>query len=591
MKLKGPTSIFKYAHLTKLRTKIFITFFFLAICLSIFYNIYFNRAVSTILLNYLFSASTKLVENTNAQLADEMENILKTSNTFLLDRNVQEILKKDSDAYPLSDQLRDFSILEDIVNECSNKSPLISRCYIAVNPNFYYAKSKDIVHGLDDQMFESLEKVLTESQGALVYGPPITRTKLYESGTQVIPAGRMLIDLNDFTQFIGTLYFDISIKALQEILMTSSFANNNIFLFSDNNELIASFYSSNRTIPPSIDVLKEFISDEKSDSLTFRDSYFIKRQVGEVGWTIVSVLDIDNLKNVVLGFRQKIIGAFILVLFLSFLLALYISGLLVKRIKKSTSVMEESLQQGFTDIEVVHDDEISLFEKGYNNMADEIRTLLSKQFEQGQEIQRIRFEALTAQVNPHFLYNAFNTINLLSLKYDNPEITKIVRNLAVYYKLSLNKGNDEITIANEVSHSMAYLEIQKIRFEKNIDLQVILLENLEDYMIPNLIFQPLIENSFEHGLLSKKPDELAIIRITAQVISQTLVFFVEDSGKGIEGKEMKNVLKDQSKRKEGYGLYNVDKRIKLKYGNLYGLSFADSHLGGLKVVITLPFIV
>ena len=153
------------------------------------------------------------------------------------------------------------------------------------------------------------------------------------------------------------------------------------------------------------------------------------------------------------------------------------------------------------------------------------------------------------------------------MKYEAPKIVDVVNSLSKFYKLSLSKGEDIVTISNEIEHSVAYLQIQNMRFDNNISYIIEIPKELYDYTIPKITLQPLIENCILHGILETE-EESGTIKISGEIKDNIIFITIEDDGIGMCEEMVRNITQSKS---HGYGIGNIDDRLKLIYGNEYGL--------------------
>ncbi len=231
--------------------------------------------------------------------------------------------------------------------------------------------------------------------------------------------------------------------------------------------------------------------------------------------------------------------------------------------------------------------EIHTLDKGFNEMVGRINTLMGKQIEDQKYLHRAELELLQAQINPHFLYNTLDSIVILAENHRDEEVVQMVTNLSVFFRNSLSKGKDIITLQAERDHVTSYLEIQKIRYSDILTYQIEIPNELLTHMVPKLILQPLVENALYHGTKNKRG--IGSIFITGQSQGEDMLLQVKDNGAGMDEQQLAalqaGVYED---RHTGLGLVNVQKRIKLYCGEKYGLSFESTLGAGTTVSVLLP---
>ena len=275
-----------------------------------------------------------------------------------------------------------------------------------------------------------------------------------------------------------------------------------------------------------------------------------------------------------------------LVLIILFLKKVY------KKLEKLIKFMKE-VEKGIFDLTIVHsdNDEFGYIYNSFNRMVSRIKELFEKLYAQMVEQKNAELKLLQYKINPHFIYNIFDNMNwLIELgKYD--ELGELVGHVSSYYKRSLNVGKDFISIANTKKQLESYIEIQKIRFGDRFNSFINFDDSIKDICIPNFILQPIVENAICHGIEPK--DEGGIVNIKGNKIADNIVFVVEDNGVGIKSdllKKINDVLNTENDEScEYFAVSNINKRIKLFYGNSYGLSINSIEQEGTMVKIIIPF--
>jgi two-component system sensor histidine kinase YesM len=198
--------------------------------------------------------------------------------------------------------------------------------------------------------------------------------------------------------------------------------------------------------------------------------------------------------------------------------------------------------------------------------------------------QEFEMMALQSQINPHFFYNTLSCINSIAIVNEQKEISLITQYLATYYRTTLNKGSNLISMRDEWSNMCAYVRIQQMVRHHSFAFHEALAPEQEDILVPNLIIQPLVENAILHGL-DYCENGNGVLRVRAQVEGDRLIITVSDNGRGMEPEEVERQLTTRSK---GYGIYNILQRIHLLYGDAYGLEIQGVPGEGTTARIVLP---
>ncbi|WP_320998655.1 sensor histidine kinase [Hungatella effluvii] len=455
-----------------------------------------------------------------------------------------------------------------------------------VNEDFIYANNRINFYPFpkNQETLTPYEQKVVHSNGKVVWRQPVTRTDITGYHESVITAGRMLRSYHDFSHTIGAVFIYITKDSMSEILSNASFYENSLFLFSGDDELICEYSPDPSAIKHALGQT-DITIDALSNALK-QDYIVTSVTINSSGWKLISTLPNSAIQQDIQFLRQKIVTITLAILLSSFSFSFLFSHLHTKRIEKITRHIQE---EAFTRLPLStgpYYDEVSTLEQHYNTLIDKINTLLKEQFELGRKIEKTQYTLLCAQINPHFLYNTLDFINLLSIKKEIPEISEMIHNLAHFYKLSLNHGESDTTLIKEIEHITVYLNIQNQRFHKPVQFQNLIPTALWDTRLPNLLLQPIVENAILHGIYNGDW-ETGIIRLSAKQTSGTLIIILEDNGIGCDPEDLNRLLADSSQESRGYGLRNVHQRIQLTYGSGCGLSFDRSDLGGLKVMISI----
>lgn len=234
-----------------------------------------------------------------------------------------------------------------------------------------------------------------------------------------------------------------------------------------------------------------------------------------------------------------------------------------------------------------HITELQTLDSGFDEMAGRITALIAKQREDQQSLHRAELELLQAQINPHFLYNTLDSIAILAESDRGEDVVNMVTSLSTFFRNSLNKGEDIISLAAERTQVTSYLEIQQIRYSDILRYDIRIPDELLDCQVPKLILQPLVENALYHGIKNRRG--MGTITVTGETDGNDMLLKVTDNGAGMDEEQVR-VLQSgiYEDRHTGLGLVNVHKRIRLYCGEPYGLSF-ESQIGkGSTVTIRLP---
>jgi len=234
--------------------------------------------------------------------------------------------------------------------------------------------------------------------------------------------------------------------------------------------------------------------------------------------------------------------------------------------------------------------EITALTDSFNSMVKKLQIQMETIKENTRERERLELRLMQEQVNPHFIYNTLETIIWMAESGEKEKIIEIVKSLSKFFRIVLSEGRDIITIQEEISYIESYLFIQKMRYSDIMDYTIKIPEELLNYRIQKLSLQPLVENALYHGI--KKKRSFGTIQITAVRNGKNILFSVYDDGCGISHEQLsllKNIINQRINPSSGnFGLYNLQKRIQLCYGENYGIAIESQEGKGTEVILCIP---
>ena len=283
--------------------------------------------------------------------------------------------------------------------------------------------------------------------------------------------------------------------------------------------------------------------------------------------------------------------AFAILTIMVILFSIYLPSSFTKPITDLVDVTDR-VSRGDLDARSNNDsnDEVGELSKSMNQMIDKINELLSQITKEQIRIREAELELLQSQINPHFLYNTLDTIIWLAEGGDEKRVVSMVKSLSSFFRTSLSRGRDIITIREELIHAKSYLEIQQFRYQDILEYDISVPEEFNECTIPKITIQPLVENALYHGIKNKRGG--GRIDITAQRSGDDFIISVKDNGIGMSPERLAEVIGGLDKAQPAdnaiYGLYNVNERIKLKFGSKYGITLDSVYGEGSTCNILLP---
>ena len=249
----------------------------------------------------------------------------------------------------------------------------------------------------------------------------------------------------------------------------------------------------------------------------------------------------------------------------------------------SEKMLSYQMEEGVTGLDFTRKDEVGRLNRAFRQMSDTIRSLFEKQKTESEAREKYQYEALRAQVNPHFLFNTLNAIRWMAIIRKADNIVECIDALATMLKYSMSRGGELVTLKDELDNINSYIYIYNCRYGNQFTLETDLDRELLELQVVKFILQPIVENAVIHGF--KGSEKQGTIMIYGDVENGVLKLYVEDNGCGLQ----KGEAEAQSGRKvTGIGIANVDARIKSAYGAQYGLLVYNGAVCGTVAEFTLP---
>lgn len=310
----------------------------------------------------------------------------------------------------------------------------------------------------------------------------------------------------------------------------------------------------------------------------------------KTGWTVV---DCTNVKELLSKSRQAqsvyVLTAIILVI-VALLFSRFMARSITLPIQKLRDSMKKVQEGDFSVSDVVVDskNEIGSLTKSFDVMTHRIDELMEQNVHEQEEKRKSELKALQSQINPHFLYNTLDSIIWMAEGKKNEEVVLMTASLARLLRQSISNEDEVVPIANEVEYARGYLTIQKMRYKDKLEFQIEVDSSILYIPLIKLVLQPIIENAIYHGLKYKESKGLLIVK--GFMKDGNAVLQVIDDGVGMDEETLAHIY-DKHKvnyHSNGVGVYNVQKRLKLYYGEDYGITYTSELGKGTTATITIP---
>lgn len=317
----------------------------------------------------------------------------------------------------------------------------------------------------------------------------------------------------------------------------------------------------------------------------------VTKTVGYTGWKLVGVIKGTGISLNMLKTRLFIVFVILLIIFIVILINSYISFRVtnpIRELEKSVKALEEGNLDA--DIYMGGSYEVQHLGKSVQDMKFRIKGLMQDIVNEHEEKRKSEFDSLQAQINPHFLYNTLDIIVWQIENEKQSEAVHTVTALARFFRLSLGKGKNIVTVKDEIEHVKNYLMIQHMRFKNKFDYEFDIAEDVLELPSLKLMLQPLVENAIYHGMEFMDGDGMIMVKAWRE--EDELYLSVADNGLGMTEDKVEMILTGKSTsgngRGSGIGVKNVNERIKLYFGEAYGLTIDSEPDEGTTVIIHLP---
>lgn len=352
-----------------------------------------------------------------------------------------------------------------------------------------------------------------------------------------------------------------------------------------------------------------FSSQLLSSQLTAPSGSFIQSSGGEkkfvvhatsetTGWSIIGIAPLREIIFEANEIRLLIFASVLLSAI--FAITLHIS--ITQRLTRPIQLLKNKMRQaasGFLEAKVKPSghDEIADLSISFNIMLENIKLLLEKSIREQEQVQKAELRTLQAQINPHFLYNTLDSIVWMAESGENESVIKLVKALSRLFRLTLNKGREWISLKTELEHAQSYLTIQQMRYRDILSYEINVPSELQAYPMLGMTLQPLIENAIYHGIKNKRG--MGFIRISGHADNErSIILTIEDNGIGMTPERLDELRlrleqpRDSDNHEDqdegGFGLQNVHQRLRLYFGEQYGLQLESTEGAGARVSLRIP---
>lgn len=421
---------------------------------------------------------------------------------------------------------------------------------------------------------------------------PLHKPNYYlNKDTSVFSVARLIRDPSSHEP-LGIIKIDLKQELINEIVSNSNIESH-IFILDKNNEFIYPNKEDKLIESSFLTVLENIkVNNYTNIPIDGTEYMMVYHQSSYSGVKTIMLTTRSSVFSEVNHLRKVIILVVIVGILISFLLGFLLSKPLVGSIHKLRKAMGKVEKGNFAQrVTIDSNDEIGELGKGFNHMINEIDRLVSEVYKTSLREKEAEIRALQSQMNPHFLYNTLESINMMAITKGNLEVSDMVSSLGKLLRYTIDNSSKIITLDEELSFIRSYVAIQKVRMGENLQYSEDIEPNLNQTLLPKLVLQPLVENAIVHGNFQQGGH----ISIKAYVERQLLKISISDNGRGItelELTKLKRLLENQhtisSEKHNGIALSNVHERLQLLYGNQFGIIIDGREQNGFSVTLSLP---
>ena len=317
-----------------------------------------------------------------------------------------------------------------------------------------------------------------------------------------------------------------------------------------------------------------------------KDYFIVKKTIPETGWNVWLYKPEKLMGTSIRQINIITFGGTLVCLVATFMCIRFTAIFVTTRIAKLQKVVARVEKEDFSyTLNTTSQDEIGELITSFSKMERKLNYLINEVYKSRIKEKEYEMKALQAQINPHFLYNTLSLINWKAIEAGKRDISKITLALSAFYRTSLNKGNNITHISGEIENMRSYLSIQLMLHDDGFDVTEDIDDSVLEYTCPNLILQPLIENAIDHGIDVMPEDRRGVISVICKDMDTYIQFVIKDNGIGMTKEQTVKILTKDSK---GYGVRNVNERLKLCYGEEYPMIIKSKENTGTEVIITIP---
>lgn len=572
----------------KLKEKLLILGLILIILPFVNFTLITYESVSNKMKSQTIASAKLMLDNVTSVLASKTMSVSNSMDIISYDKNVNAILSRAQTDYPVPDQLEDADQLTSLFTNLQNSTG-VYRIRMYLRSGLIYSDEKQNIFNMDTIQDEAWYKDTINSDGKTKWFTSSYTNNSNSGEPKYISMVKVVWNIEVFFDKLGILRIDILQSDLLDIINKAKVTDNtDMYIRNSKNEIVACINES--TAKKWSGVLMNYTDQSWNPKIINGQNVIVSTNpISNSDWTLVTIIPMSDILSLSKKLKNEMLFLMLIIAAIAYFIISYISLIYTKKISQIIRKMKK-VQTGDLDV-IISDhgkDEIGELIENFNYMMNKIKVLNEEQFRAGISIKSAELKALQAQINPHFLYNTLDIINCLAIENNIPDISQMIQSLSKFYKLSLSNGRDIVTIRDELEHVELYVQIQNKRYKNRIILILDVEKEILDCKIPKLLLQPIVENAIIHGIFEKE-SKSGVIKIFGYKVMHNIFLKINDNGIGMSKNRIEEMLQfNIAEQMHGYGVNNINERIKLYYGNEYGLFYESEPGNGTTVEIRIP---
>lgn len=572
-----------------LRTKLVLATVVLILIPIVGVGIYTYNEFEKVLTQNIAKAASDRLHQVNKNIERELRAMMNASSAVVLDENVRNVLERP----PSTDRetIDNVNLIDKKILEIST-AIITDPVYITIIDNYgnHYTnwfQHPDSYERIKRSAFYANAK---EQQGYMTWGMNHPNY-MNPHGENLVTLAMTIYD-NSSTEEIGMLIISEPVSTYLEILrIDNSYLGNMGFIMNKDGIILAEDEQLIREIFPFADKEPEFNSQIFSRVISGEEMQVFTNYIPMTEWLTVQIIPDKSIYSQINQVRDNAIPTLMISLAVFFILIVMLSTMFTRSLKRLQRTMLE-VERGNLDVtlNIQSRDEVGLLSKSFHRMLKRLRYHVDNEIILQRGRERAKLEALQAQINPHFLHNTLNTIKWMSIMAGTKNVTEMLMSLGHLLDMSIHRGQELISLQEEMSNVRSFLTIQKYRFGDTIQVQEELDPELSNALVPKLSLQPLVENVYQHGLFI----DGGRMTIRSYLRDGDVYLEVLDNGEAPDERKIAEINQYLShgyeERLPHIGLKNVHSRVQMMFGEQYGLKFyRDTEQAVTCVSIHLPY--